>query len=29
MPQRVAWMLELLERRESERLNRNATSPSP
>lgn len=29
MPQRVAWMLELLERRESERLNRNATSPTP
>ena len=29
MPQRVAWMLELLERRESERLNRNAASPTP
>ena len=28
MPQRVAWMLELLERRESERLNRNAASPT-
>ena len=29
MPQRVAWMFELLERRENERLNRNATSPTP
>jgi phytoene synthase len=28
MPQRVAWMLDLLERRESERLNRNAPSHS-
>ena len=29
MPQRVAWMFDLLERRENERLNRNATSPTP
>ena len=29
MPQRVAWTLELLERRENERLNRNATHPTP
>jgi phytoene synthase len=28
MPQRVAWMLDLFERRENERLDRNAMRPS-
>ena len=29
MPQRVAWMLDLLERREAERLGRNTTNSTP
>lgn len=29
MPQRVAWMLNLFERRETERLDRNAVHPTP
>jgi phytoene synthase len=29
MPQRVAWMLDLFERRENERLDRNALQQTP
>jgi hypothetical protein len=29
MPQRVAWMLNLFERRETERLDRNALRQTP
>jgi phytoene synthase len=29
MPQRVAWMLNLFERRENERLDRNALRQAP
>jgi phytoene synthase len=29
MPQRVAWMLNLFERRETERLDRNALHQTP